>query len=215
MALWEKLRDHHSSYNSSWGGYEFQSDSFRDSSLKTSWWQVRGSPKSLQLILWEPWISVPHFVPVHRAVVEIFLRIIQTLTCWWRYRKSLKITKTIIIFGHNKLTSDFMAIHPNVDYDISVWTKVVDQLTLPSQQPERQKTKKNQPWNTPAKISLATHFPKNRELPHYIFHPDAWDISLPAAAIYTNTTLRHGSRTAWKQNSLGLLPQKHDHQIVL
>ncbi len=52
------------------------SDICRDISLKTtlgSWWKIGGSPKSLEFILWGPWVPVQNFMPIHQLIVEILV----------------------------------------------------------------------------------------------------------------------------------------------
>lgn len=36
--------------------------------------KVGGSPKVLQFIFWEPWISVPNIISIHPIVVETILK---------------------------------------------------------------------------------------------------------------------------------------------
>lgn len=56
--------------------YKCQDISFNHNvNLKVILEVVRGSPKSLGFIIWESWMSVPNFVPIHWVDVAIFPRI--------------------------------------------------------------------------------------------------------------------------------------------
>lgn len=78
MALHEKWRCHQSYYKWSWQGngiivFESFSKTHKCEHHGGATWKIMGSP--VELIPWEPWISVKHFVPIHPVDIKIFNRI--------------------------------------------------------------------------------------------------------------------------------------------
>ncbi len=75
---------------------------------------------------------VPNFMAIHSVVIERFQSKLQRSTSWWPYRNGQGISHEDSSFEHHSLCQimsvpNFMVIHLIVV--ISVWTKVVDQLT--------------------------------------------------------------------------------------
>ncbi len=113
----QKLRDHQSYYNSSWGWDECLSQISWQMNLMV---EKKSQEITTRLILWGPWKSVPNFTVIHPTVVEIF----QCGPKWWTDQKCHPESHVArVATNYNYICS------PKI---CSIWFKLVQQNTKTS-----------------------------------------------------------------------------------
>lgn len=96
-----------------------------------------GIPNSFGYIIWEPWISVPNFIPINQLNVVIFhcIQYVKTFTCCQWHRQSQGITKASSIHPLRTMNNciTFNGNPSNSCCDISVKNKNINLIVVPEE----------------------------------------------------------------------------------